>query len=124
MENPLNHFIGRLSGVKVDTDPFPHYYLEQVLPESYYEQLLKHLPGSSVYENLYEVTDLKLDHFRHRDQRDMNEGWTNSLPPHLKPFWNSFNAWFLGPRFAHAVLESFSSQRASRPEVSVESQFI
>lgn len=131
MENPLNHLIGRLRGVKVDTDPFPHYYLEQVLPESYYQQLLNHLPGSSVYENLYEVTDLKLDHFRHRYQRDLNEGWTNALPPKLQNFWNSFNEWFLSLRLAQAFLESFEEslrprigEREAWPEVSVEAQFI
>lgn len=131
MENPLSHLIGRLRGVKVDTDPFPHYYLEQVLPETYYEQLLKHLPGSSVYQNLYEVTDLKLDHFRHRYQRDLNEGWTNALLPELQNFWNSFNEWFLSPPLAQAFLESFAEplrprigEREAWPEVSVEAQFI
>ena len=115
----------------MDTDPFPHYYLEQVLPETYYEQLLKHLPGSSVYENLYEVTDLKLDHFRHRYQRDLNEGWTNALPPELRDFWNSFNEWFLSAQLAQALLESFAEPLRSRigareawQEVSVEAQFI
>jgi len=95
-----------------------------VFPDDYYRELLSNLPSSDVYENLYEVTDLKLDHFRHRDQRDMNAGWTERLPRELRPFWRSFNEWFLGPEFAQAVLRSFSSQRASWPEVSVESQFI
>jgi hypothetical protein len=121
---PLDHFITRLRTARVDLDPFPHYCLDDVFPDDYYQQLLHHLPPIDVYENLYEVTDLKLDHFRHRDQRDMNDGWTDRLPPHLKPFWDSFNEWFLSLRLAHAVLESFSSQRASWPEVSVESQFI
>lgn len=121
---PLDHFIDRLQTARVELDPFPHYCLERIFPDDYYQSLLQHLPSSDVYENLYEVTDLKLDHFRHRDQRDMNDGWTERLPPHLKPFWDSFNEWFLGPQFAQAVLASFSSQRATWPEVSVESQFI
>jgi hypothetical protein len=121
---PLDHFKDRLRTARVVLDPFPHYCLERVFPDDYYQDLLRNLPTSDVYENLYEVTDLKLDHFRHRDQRDLNDGWTNRLPPDLKPFWDSFNDWFLGPQFAHAVLESFSSQRSSWPEVSVESQFI
>jgi hypothetical protein len=121
---PLDHFKDRLRTARVVLDPFPHYCLERVFPDDYYQDLLRNLPASDVYENLYEVTDLKLDHFRHRDQRDLNDGWTNRLPPDLKPFWDSFNDWFLGPQFAHAVLESFSSQRSSWPEVSVESQFI
>lgn len=121
---PLEHFIDRLRTARVELDPFPHYFLEQVFPDDYYQDLLHQLPASDVYENLYEVTDLKLEHFRHRDQRDMNDGWTEQLPAQLKPFWDSFNEWFMGPQLAHAVLESFSHQRTSWPEISVESQFI
>lgn len=121
---PLDHVSERLRTARVDLDPFPHYYLEDLFPDDYYQQILTHLPPTDVYENLYEVTDLKLDHFRHRDQRDMNDGWTDRLPANLQPFWQSFNEWFLGPDFARAVLDSFRTQRTSWPEVSVESQFI
>ena len=121
---PLDHIKVRLRTARVELDPFPHYCLDHVFPDGYYQSLMHHLPASDVYENLYEVTDLKLDHFRHRDQRDMNDGWTERLPPDLKPFWDSFNDWFMGPQFARAVLESFTSQRSTWPEVSVESQFI
>ena len=108
MSSPLSHLVGRLRETEVDTSPFPHFYLENVFPEQYYEQILRHLPGSEIYENLYEVTDLKLDHFRHRYQRDMTDGWTSALPPELQSFWNSFNEWFLSPQLAQAVLESFA----------------
>ena len=131
MSSPLNHLVGRLREAKVNTDPFAHYCLDGALPEDYYQELLNHLPRSDVYENLYEVTDLKLDHFRHRYQRDLNDGWTNALPPQLKTFWNSFNEWFLSAELAQAVLESFADPLRARigepgdwPEVSVEAQFI
>ncbi len=129
--DPLAFMIERLRNANVEADPFPHFYLEDVFPEDYYRQLLHHLPGSSIYDNLYEVTDLKLDHFRHRYQRDLNEGWTNALPEPLQPFWNSFNHWFLSPELAQAVLESFAGplkrrlgDQSSWPAVSVEAQFI
>ncbi|MGH8508425.1 MAG: hypothetical protein ACREVH_06885 [Gammaproteobacteria bacterium] len=112
-------------------EPYPHYYLEHVFPEEYYQTLLCHLPSSNAYENLFEVTTLKLDHFRYRDQRDLNEDWTEALPPKLKDFWDGFNAWFLGPTLAHAVLDTFGEQLRARfgderswPEISVESQLI
>lgn len=124
MTSPLVHVIERLRTARLERDPFPHYYLENVFPDDYYEQLLRYLPATSVYENLYEVTDLKLDHFRHREQRDMNEGWTERLPDELRSFWESFNQWFLGAALARAVLDSFGSERPVWPEVSVESQFI
>jgi hypothetical protein len=131
MIDALSHFIEQLRSARVEADPFPHYYIEGVFPEDYYRELLRHLPGSNVYENLYEVTTLKLDHFRHRIQRDLTDGWTNSLPPELQSFWNPFNEWFLSPQVAQAVLESFAEplrprigEKESWPEVSIEAQFI
>jgi len=122
--SPFEHFRDCLARACVELDPFPHYYLEHVFPDDYYQELLHNLPSSDVYENLYEVTDLKLDHFRHRDQRDMDAGWTTRLPQDLQPFWTVFNNWFLGPDLARAVLDSFHTQRSTWPEVSIESQFI
>jgi hypothetical protein len=122
MNSALEHFTVRLRDARVETDPFPHYVLERVFPDDYYRQMLRHLPDSAVYDNLYEVTDLKLDHFRHRDQRNMDQGWTDRLPPEQKSFWSAFNQWFLSGELSRAVLESFP--RTSWPAVSVESQFI
>ena len=128
---PLAHVVNRLRAAEVVSEPYPHYYLENVFPDAYYQALLSHLPVSDVYENLFEVTTLKLDHFRHRDQRDLNEGWTSALPEPLREFWNRFDEWFLGAELAQAVLESFAEplrprigEPASWPAVSVESQLI
>lgn len=129
--SPLSHVIGRLRTSEVAADPYPHYYLENVFPDDYYQSLRAHLPESSVYQNLYAVTDLKLDHFRHRDQRDLNQGWTAMLPDELKSFWVDFHEWFLGVELAQAVLATFAKPLRARfgaqktwPEVAVESQLI
>ena len=131
LQSPLAHVVDRLRASDVILDPYPHYYLENVFPADYYQALLSHLPEPRVYQNLYEVTDLKLDHFRHRDQRDLNEGWTETLPVELKVFWDRFDRWFLGPDLAAAVLASFAEpmrarfgEKESWPAVSVESQLI
>jgi hypothetical protein len=125
---PMAHLIGRLQTAEIVSEPYPHYYLENVFPADYYQTLREHLPSSSVYKNLFEVTDYKLEHFRHRDQRDLHTAWTSSLPASLKTFWDSFNEWFLGPELAQAVLESFGPylqpNSGAWPEVSVESQLI
>jgi len=116
---------------EVQLEPYPHYYLENILPEDYYFSLLEHLPEGNAYQNLFEITDLKLDHFRHRDQRDLNDDWTGALSNELRNFWDSFNEWFLSQELASAVLDSFADSlrlrfgpRESWPEVSVESQLI
>jgi hypothetical protein len=131
LTSPLAHVVERLRAAEIVLEPYPHYYLENFFPDDYYQTLLRKLPESRVYQNLYEVTTLKLDHFRHRDQRDLNEGWTATLPGEIKDFWDRFDEWFLGPDLAQAVMTSFASQLRARfgdkqswPEVAVESQLI
>ncbi|HKU75052.1 MAG TPA: hypothetical protein VJR02_14160 [Pyrinomonadaceae bacterium] len=129
MTSPLTHFANRLREAQVSLDPYPHFVLDSVFPDEYYRALLENLPSSTSYQNLYKVTTLKLDHFRHRDQRDMSEGWTNELPAEQKEFWDDFDSWFLGEDMAQAVLKTFPDQMRARfgeawPSVSVESQLI
>jgi len=129
-ESPLAHMIQRLSTAEIVAEPYPHFYLRDVFPEPYYRSMLGNLPESSVYQNLYAVTDLKLDHFRHRDQRDMSEGWTELLPAEIKSFWADFSQWFLGPELAAAVLDKFAEPLGRRflgeplPDTCVEAHFI
>ena len=127
--NPFTHFVNGLREARVLLEPYPHFCLDNIFPDEYYRELLANLPSSTSYENLYEVTTLKLDHFRHRDQRDMNDGWTDELPSKQKEFWDGFDAWFLGEEMAQAVLQTFPEQMRARfgtewPAVSVESQLI
>ena len=129
--SPLRHFIDRLKTAEIVPDPYPHYCLDDVFPEDFYGSLLRHLPDASAYQNLLKITTLKLDHFRFRDQRDLADGWTESLPDEFRRFWDGFNAWFLGPELAQAVLDSFAGpmrarfgERSEWPAVSVETQLI
>jgi hypothetical protein len=99
---PLDHCVKRLKAAEILPDPYPHYCLDHVFPEDFYQSLLHHLPEASAYQNLFEITTLKLDHFRFRDQRDLADGWSASLPDEMRRFWDEFNAWFwaqtsLGP---------------------------
>jgi hypothetical protein len=128
---PLQHFVERLQTAEIMPDPYPHYCLDHIFPEDFYQSLLQHLPGSAAYQNLFEITTLKLDHFRFRDQRDIADGWTASLPDELRYFWDEFNSWFLSLELAQAVLESFAEpmrmrfgERSAWPAVSVETQLI
>jgi hypothetical protein len=128
---PLGYVVERLRSARIDYDPFPHFYLENVFPDGFYREMLDRLPGSEIYQNLFEVTTLKLDHFRYRDQRDLNDGWTRMLPAGIKDFWDRFNGWFLGQDLSRAVLRTFAEPLRARigsedrwPEVSVEAQFI
>ena len=60
LNSPIAHVVERLRAAKVVPDPFPHFCLENVFPEDYYQEILRHLLGSEAYQNLFEITTLKL----------------------------------------------------------------
>jgi hypothetical protein len=37
MNSAFEHFTSRLQTARVERDPFPHYFLEQVFPDDYYQ---------------------------------------------------------------------------------------
>jgi hypothetical protein len=128
---PLDHVVTRFRSAEIIHEPYPHYVLNNVFPDDFYRTLIGNLPGGAVYQRLFDLSTLKLDHFRHRDQTDLAGPWTEKLPEGLKQFWDSFDAWFLGPELADAVLKSFAAPLGERfgtrsgwPEVSVEAQLI
>ena len=129
--SPLAHIVERLRTAQLIASPYPNYCLDRIFPDNYYHELLRHLPGGSAYQNLFEISSLKLDHFKFREQRDLNDGWTQDLPATLKRFWDEFNAWFYSIELAEAVLDSFAEpmqarfgDKSSWPQVSVEVQLI
>lgn len=126
-----NHAVDRLLHADVVQEPFPHYCLDRVFPDPYYEALLRNLPDGDAFERLYDVTDLKLDHFRHRDQCQLDDELLSTLAGEQRDFMTGFASWFLGPQFCGAVMASFRQQLEERlgaesgwPRVSVESEFI
>ena len=42
---PLQHVIDRLKTAEIIPDPYPHYCLDRVFPEDFYQSLLRHLPA-------------------------------------------------------------------------------
>jgi len=127
----LRYVIERLKTAQIVADPYPHYTLDGVFPDGFYQSLLRHLPGPAAYQNLFEITTLKLDHFRFRDQRDLADVRKAAMPDALRCFWEEFTSWLLGSELAQAVLDSFAGpmrarfgERARWPAVSVETQLI
>jgi hypothetical protein len=129
--SPLSHFVTRLRAAEVVYDPYPHYYLENIFPTEYYQELLRHLPTNTAYKNWLSIAFDPQDYFQYREQISLNGDWTKNLPAKLREFWDSFDEWFLGPELRQAALESFTAplstrfgERALWPTVSVEAELI
>lgn len=130
MEEPLPHMLQRLREARLVTEPYAHFYLENVFPDDYYRTLLQHLPAPADYgSSLYHASQRKLEHYRNRRQSNLDADWVASLPPQLQDFWGGFNACLFSPALAEAALDSFApvmheqfGQKESWPAWSTEAQ--
>ena len=46
------HVVYRIANAQVLTYPFPHFYVEDIFPASFYEELLKSLPSLEEYRSI------------------------------------------------------------------------
>jgi hypothetical protein len=53
--NSLEHVVYQLRNAHVRTYPFPHFFVEEVFPWSFYRELRTHLPSSDKYHELSKV---------------------------------------------------------------------
>jgi len=44
-----SHVIERIQAAKIEVDPYPHFSIDHVFPEDFYQQLLAHLPSDDEF---------------------------------------------------------------------------
>lgn len=113
-EKAQSHFIRRLDQAVVDLEPYPHFYIEQVFPEDYYQLMIELLPTQEAYRKWTDVGKVKLEQYSRRDQCYLEPEWLNAQPPKQRNFWLGFAEWFLGDRLAQAAMQKFSDTLVQR----------
>jgi hypothetical protein len=100
-QNVMNHVIGRMRETPVKDKPFPHFFVENIFPDSFYTVLLNSLPdpecmipGAKGYEN----------------RRLLNLGTDDieRITADKRTFWEGMQGWLLSADFLQAVCDCFS----------------
>lgn len=103
----------RLSSVRVTDEPFPHVYIRDFFPESFFQALRANLPP----DDALEATDGKRSsnvYAVNRRKFAIDPDHLQALPDDRRAFWSETRRWLAGREFTHSVLSRFGTGIAKR----------
>lgn len=107
-----SHLVDRVTSVPINPLPFPHFFVENVFPDDFYEQIQENLPDPAALISLEEARDAK--GYKERLILELNSKHLAVLPEPKRIFWAQLKSWLAGGRFGSAMLDKFSAHIAER----------
>lgn len=102
-----SHVLYRVANAPLRRYPFPHIYVENVLPDEVYRQVLADWPSELA---LTPITDTGRAHgeaYKKRRILDLDSKGLARLSGRPAEFWTAIAAWLLGPEFRHKLFGRF-----------------
>jgi hypothetical protein len=85
--------------------PFPHFFIEDIFPKDFYDELQRNLPDPSLMLPIGEVRPVR--GFNERFVLELGGKQVQSLPEEKRGFWTDFAAWLNAGRFGHLARWKF-----------------
>lgn len=106
MDEAINHAINRISHAPVRQDPFPHFYLDNVFPEQFYQELIGSFPPLIHYKNSHPYPE--------RYKLSLSQAELKNLPLNHRLFWSRFAKSIYSKEFLLKILDKFHEQVSKR----------
>ncbi len=97
----LDHIIQRLKGAEIKETPFPHFFIEKIFPQEFYERILHNMPDPSALIATASGWPFKEDNY-HRLNLSQD---LDLLSGDTKQFWVEVREVMQSPRLSHAVVK-------------------
>lgn len=106
IDEVLEHVKYQLANTPVRKYPFPHFFVENVFPEDYYQQILANWPGEDRFKSIAETGRTSAGAYKERHivalpKIDQEADWKG------KAFWQEFSHWFLGAEFLEFIVKLY-----------------
>lgn len=114
------HMAYRVGNVPFNMFPYPHFYLRDVFPADFYQQIQSNIPDSEAMVPIEQARGLK--GYDERFVLNIGKKGTEGLPAEKREFWQAFHHWLvIKGNFGTLIFEKFKpfiQQRfANRPNV-------
>jgi len=104
MDNQVKqHAYQAIKNAKLVLVPFPHIYVEKVLPDEFYSELLNKLPPDNDYD-IYPAP------YEQRHYIQLSPSRTAKLTEAVSQFWKEFEAWIHSQEFLDALVVKFGKR--------------
>jgi hypothetical protein len=106
------HAMEAIAASEVRLDPYPHIYVENVLPEDFYAALLAQLPDTDCYKPFVESGRVTADYDPRRLVIFHHDDDLGRLAKEQRDFWEAFFTCFHEDDFARVLFEKFQAELA------------
>ena len=113
-ERTINHMIERVAGARVETQPFQHFYVENIFPDDVYLQIVAGLPARASYLPFNAKRWKDAQGQSTRDRLCLSEGELDRIDNGLRPFWSSLTAALEADAFRRAIYAKLQPDIAIR----------
>ena len=103
----LFHAMNRLLSAEIHTHPYPHFHVDQLFPEDFYQQLIAHLPETSSYQTISKTGRVTAGDYLQRFVLPLEGDELSQLPFPQFLFWGQFGAAIHSEKWRRALLTKF-----------------
>ena len=107
------HVMYKIANEPILTYPYPHFFIQSIFPESFYENMLSNLPPTSKYTSIAETGRVTQGSYKERFIISLPDG-IEALDTHQQDFWIQLTSWLLGDDFLNLLIDKFQPFIAER----------
>jgi len=101
------HLVYRVSNAQLSVYPYPHFLAHDVFPRDYYARMLENLLPETLMRPIKDERPVGPAYSDRRFVLPLTPEHVARLPAENARFWTEFATWFLGGRFANALMNKF-----------------
>lgn len=106
----LQHMAARLDQTQPQLEPYPHFWTDEILPESIYNRILNELPDTTLYRH----GDATGKHYGNRAQLQLLAEKIDQLPTDSQELWFGLRLALSSPSLKEAIFQNLSAGFAHR----------
>jgi hypothetical protein len=106
--------VQRIRDAEVDQVPSPNIFMQDMLPDNVYRELLARLPGDQVLDPIDHPDAITPDGRCTRYLLDLTPKSLERLKPEDRPFWEAMVAVFTAPEITNAIVEKYAPTLRAR----------
>lgn len=103
----IEHLKSQIQKAHLISNPYPHFYIEKIFPDDFYQELLENLPSLSSYRSLSETGKVSKGSFKERFVFPLKDPELQRLPSPQETFWHSFSEIFHSNQWISLLLDKF-----------------
>ena len=100
------HVMYKIANEPILTYPYPHFFIQSIFPESFYDSMLSNLPPTSKYTSIAETGRVTRGSYKERFIISLPDG-IEALDTPQQDFWIALTSWLLGDDFLKLLVDKF-----------------